>query len=114
RGTRESAHRSRGENARPVPFLEDAREIASAPDGPSFYLIPTTANLGGAYTMAGRVTEAIPILEDAVARAQAIGDRQGLADLWLGRAYLAVGRLAEARSWIEEAARTARERHSRG
>ena len=108
------AYRSKGENDRAVAFLEDAREIASAPDGPGFYLIPTTANLGGAYTMAGRVTEAIPILEDAVARAQAIGDRQGLADLWLGRAYLAVGRLAEARSWIEEAARTARERHSRG
>src|SRR4029453_14707989 len=61
-----------------------------------FYIVSST--LGGAYVLSGRVSEALPLLEQRVAM-EAMGSRSGLrgmARVGLSEAYLGLGRLNEA------------------
>jgi class 3 adenylate cyclase/tetratricopeptide (TPR) repeat protein len=74
--------------------------LARAPD--PFETAVVLGSLGDAYREQGKVAEAIPLLEQAVQDAQQYRSRQ--VQSWfftfLGRAYGAQGRTAEAREWI--------------
>jgi hypothetical protein len=62
-------------------------------------LVPRVAALmGAAYTLAGRATDALPLLEQAVEQAVAMRYMldHALRVTWLSEAYLLAGRLAEA------------------
>jgi hypothetical protein len=54
--------------------------------------------MGAAYTLAGRATDALPLLEQAVEQAVAMRYMldHALRVTWLSEAYLLAGRLAEA------------------
>ena len=51
--------------------------------------------LGYAYVLAGRVSDALPLLEQSVAT-EAMGIMRGRVHVWLSEAYLRLGRLDEA------------------
>jgi len=69
-------------------------------------LVPmVAAPLGAAYTLAGRPADAVPLLEQAVTQAvarQYLWD-QALRVVWLGEAYLRLGRLDEASAQAQQA-----------
>jgi tetratricopeptide (TPR) repeat protein len=78
-----------------------------------FHQIAT--DLGSAYALSGRVTEALPLLEQAVQRGTPI--RTVYHALWvagLGEAYRLAGRLGEAYALAERALAHAREHQERG
>jgi class 3 adenylate cyclase/tetratricopeptide (TPR) repeat protein len=81
-----------------------------------FWLPVATSLLGHAYTLAGRLAEAIPLLEDAVERAATMNRRvdQALWSAHLSEAYLAVGRIENARHYALLAAELARRHGERG
>jgi tetratricopeptide (TPR) repeat protein len=72
--------------------------------------------LGAAYTLAGRVADAIPLLTQAMEQATATETvfHQALCHLSLGEALLLAGRLEEAQALAEQALTLAREHHERG
>jgi tetratricopeptide (TPR) repeat protein len=69
------------------------------------YFPQIAAAVGAAYTLAGRVAEAVPLLTQAVEQTMAkeMVDEQGLCRLSLGEAYLLAGRLEEAQALAEQA-----------
>jgi tetratricopeptide (TPR) repeat protein len=81
-----------------------------------FWLPVATSLLGHAYTLAGRLAEAIPLLEDAVERAATMNRRvdQALWSAHLSQAYLAVGSTKNARHHALSAAELARRHGERG
>ncbi|MGH7403326.1 MAG: ATP-binding protein, partial [Candidatus Rokuibacteriota bacterium] len=95
--------------------LADALDVIEARDLPT--LFPWAAALQGrALALAARAAEAVPLLERAIERAQALpflfGHSQWVA--WLAHAQLLAGRPGEARRRAEEALRLSRERGERG
>jgi tetratricopeptide (TPR) repeat protein len=74
------------------------------------------APLGAAYTLAGRVTEAMPLLTQAMEQAITIGrvDFQTLSSLSLGETQMLAGRLEEAHALAERALAHARAHQERG
>ena len=74
------------------------------------------AALGAAYTLAGRVADAVPLLTQAMEQATAWKrvDIQALCRLSLGEAQLLAGRLEEAHALAERALALAREHQERG
>jgi tetratricopeptide (TPR) repeat protein len=72
--------------------------------------------LGAAYTLSGRVAEALPLLEQAVEQATFTGILYShtIAVTHLSEAYLHTGRLAEARQLAGQALHLSRERKERG
>jgi tetratricopeptide (TPR) repeat protein len=74
------------------------------------------AALGAAYTLGGRVAEAVPLLTQAVEQATARETvaYQALCHLSLGEAHLLAGRLEEAQALVERALALAREHQERG
>ena len=74
------------------------------------------AALGAAYTLAGRVADAVPLLTQAMEQAIAVErvDVQMLCRLPLGEAQLLAGRLEEAQTLAEQALMLAREHQERG
>jgi tetratricopeptide (TPR) repeat protein len=80
-------------------------------------LVPmVAAPLGAAYALAGRIADAVPLLEQAVAQAVA---RQYLWDhalrvVWLSEAYLRAGRLEEAGAQAQQALEFAQAHQERG
>jgi tetratricopeptide (TPR) repeat protein len=74
------------------------------------------APLGAAYTLAGRLTEAVPLLTQAMEQAMEMGrvDFQALCHLSLGEAQLLAGRLEEAHALAERALALARTHQERG
>jgi len=74
------------------------------------------APLGVAYALAGRTTNAVPLLEEAIAQAvarQYLWD-QALRVVWLGEAYLYAGGLAEAGTQAQQALEFAKTHQERG
>jgi tetratricopeptide (TPR) repeat protein len=69
------------------------------------------APLGAAYTLAGRVTEAMPLLTQAMEQAVTMGrvDFQTLSSLSLGETQMLAGRLEEAHALAERALALAHE-----
>jgi tetratricopeptide (TPR) repeat protein len=77
--------------------------------------VPYTAALGAAYTLAGRVAEGIPLLEEAIAKAE-VHNRanRSLFRSFLSQAYLLAARPEDAIRVAREGLTGARERHERG
>ena len=74
------------------------------------------AALGAAYTLGGRVADAVPLLTQAMEQTTATErvDFQALCRLSLGEAQLLAGRLEEAHALAERALALAREHQERG
>jgi tetratricopeptide (TPR) repeat protein len=104
-----------GDLDRALPLLARAVGICQDADLP-FYFPPMAAPLGAAYSLAGRVTEAMPLLTQAMEQAMTMGrvDFQTLSSLSLGETQMLAGRLEEAHTLAEGALTHARERQERG
>ena len=74
------------------------------------------APLGAAYALAGRTADALPLLEQAVEQALAMGFMIDHARrvVWLGEAYLLAGRLDEAYTQAQRALEFSRAHQERG
>jgi tetratricopeptide (TPR) repeat protein len=73
-------------------------------------------DMGAAYALAGRIAEALPLLEQAVEQATSLQYRayHTPSVTYLSEAYLLAGRLAEARQLAGQALELSRERKERG
>jgi class 3 adenylate cyclase/tetratricopeptide (TPR) repeat protein len=105
----------RGDLPRALPLLERAVGLCQEADLP-LYFHQLAAALGAAYTLGGRVTDAMSLLTQAMAQATAMErvDSQALCLLPLGEAHLAAGRLDEAHALTEGALAHARGHQERG
>ena len=104
-----------GDLPRALPLLE--RAVGLCQDVDFLLWFPWMAPaLGTAYTLAGRVADAVPLLAQAMEQATALG-QSGLPDacrLSLGEAQMLAGRLEEAHALAERALALAREHQERG
>ena len=95
--------------------LEQAVALCQNADLP-FYFPRMASVLGAAYTLGGRVADAVPLLTQALEQTTAtgmVGD-QALCQLSLSEAQLLTGRLEEAHILAERTLAHARERQERG
>ncbi len=108
-------HIRRGEPQRVVSMLERGLELSRTADFPVAAPL-IAAHLAHAYTLLGRVDEAIKLLEGAVEQAARMGimSAQSLRVAWLGEAYLADRRPEEAGREAERAVDLARRHGERG
>jgi tetratricopeptide (TPR) repeat protein len=91
-------------------WLERGLALCESEDLPIWF--PWIAScLGAAYVVGGRVTAAVPLLEQAVERAAHMGLMvyQARRQAWLGEAYLMAGRMPDALTCAEHALTLARE-----
>jgi tetratricopeptide (TPR) repeat protein len=98
-----------------LPRLEQAVGLCQDADLP-FYLPRMAAVLGAAYTLGGRVADAVPLLTRALEQTTArgmVGD-QALCRLSLGEAHMLTGRLEEVHALAEQALSLAREHQEQG
>src|SRR4030095_12711118 len=95
--------------------LERAVGICHEADLPA-YFPGIAAALGAAYTVAGRVADAVPLLTQAIEQPIATDPAgfQGLCSLSLGEAQVLAGRLEEAHALAERVLALARGRQERG
>jgi len=104
-----------GNLPRALPLLERALSICQEVDLP-FFFPSVAAALGAAYTLGGRITDAVlrltPALEQAIAM-EMVGD-QVLCSLSLGEAQMLAGRLEEAQALVERALALTRQHQERG
>jgi tetratricopeptide (TPR) repeat protein len=82
----------------------------------SVWFPATAADLGYAYTLSGRVAEALPLLEQAVDRAVSMKllYSHALWIAWLSEAYWRAGRLEEALKFARRTLDLSRDRQERG
>jgi tetratricopeptide (TPR) repeat protein len=104
-----------GDLPRAFPLLERAMGICHDADLPA-YFPPMAAALGAAYTLAGRIAEAAPLLTQALEQATAMDMivTQTLCILSLGEAHLLAGHLEEAHARAEQVLALARTHKERG
>jgi class 3 adenylate cyclase/tetratricopeptide (TPR) repeat protein len=104
-----------GDPPRALPWLERAVDICHEADLPA-YFPPMVLALGAAYTLGGRVADAVPLLTQAMEQATATerGGQQVLSSLSLGEAQMLAGRLEEAHVLAERALALACEHQERG
>ena len=104
-----------GDLSRALLRLERAIGICQDADLPYFFPWVASA-LGAAYTLAGRIADAVPLLIQALEQAATteMGIYQALCHLPLGEAQLLAGHLEEAHALAEQALRIAREHQERG
>jgi class 3 adenylate cyclase/tetratricopeptide (TPR) repeat protein len=104
-----------GDLPRALPLLERAVGICQEGDFPVFFP-QMAAPLGAAYTLAGRVADAVPLLTQALEQSIAteIVRYQALCRLSLGEAHLLADRLEAAHALAERALALAREHQERG
>jgi predicted ATPase len=108
-------HAMRGDAAQAIPLLE--RSVALCREGTyGLQLPPAASALGAALTLAKRVDEALPLLEQAVKAAVEMGLFGGLSRylVRLGRGKLAAGDVQEAYAIASRALETARTYRERG
>jgi class 3 adenylate cyclase/tetratricopeptide (TPR) repeat protein len=74
----------------------------------------TAAALGYAYALAGRMTEALPLLEQVQQTAALPSPLSALVVVWLGEIALHTGRLASVHALAEQALKLAQDRQERG
>jgi tetratricopeptide (TPR) repeat protein len=104
-----------GDLPRALPQLE--RAVGICQDEELLLFFPWMAGpLGEAYTLAGHIADAVPLLTQALEQSTATGSVyfQALCRLPLGEAYLLPGRLKEAHALAERALVLAREHQERG
>lgn len=100
----------KGDYAQATHCLERGLALCQDEDLPVWF--PWIASgLGAAYARCGRVTASLPLLEQAVERADHMGIMayQARRLAWLGEAYLLAGRMAEAHECAERALTLARD-----
>jgi len=104
-----------GDLPRAFPLLEQAVGLCQDAGLPIFFPWMATA-LGAAYTLGGRVTDAVPLLTQATEQstAMAMVVAQALCRLSLGEAHLLAGCLEEAHRFAEQALGLTRVRQERG
>jgi tetratricopeptide (TPR) repeat protein len=105
-----------GNLPRALPLLERAMEIFQEADIPSWFSWMAPA-LGEAYTMGGRVADALSLLTQAMEQSIAmemVGCWQALCSLPLGKAQLLAGHLEKAYALAERALALAHEHQERG
>jgi tetratricopeptide (TPR) repeat protein len=104
-----------GDLPRALPLLERSMGLCQDLDLPHWFPFVGGA-LGAAYTLAGRVGDAVPLLTQATERATASEMRvhQGFCRLFLGEAQVLAGRLEEAQVLAERGLVLAREHQERG
>jgi class 3 adenylate cyclase/tetratricopeptide (TPR) repeat protein len=104
-----------GDLHRALPWLERAVSICYEADLPA-YLAWMAAALGAAYTLSGRIADAVPLLAQTMEQSVATGRVlfETLCRLSLGEAHLMVGRLEEAQALAEQVLAHAREHQERG
>ena len=104
-----------GDLPRGLPRLERAMGICQEADLPVYF--PWIAGaLGAAYTLGGRVADAVPLLTQAMEQtiATAMAGDQTLCSLPLGEAHLVAGRLEEAHALAEDTLALARAHQQQG
>src|SRR5207244_1877414 len=104
-----------GDVPRALPLPEWAVGIGRDADLPLFFLRMAPA-LGAAYTLAGRVADAVPLLTQALEQATAMewAGYEAHCRLSLGEAQVLAGCLDEAHTLAERARALAREHQERG
>ena len=104
-----------GDLPRALPRLERAVGLCQEADLPLFFPWMAAA-LGAAYTLAGRVADAVSLLTQAMEQATAteIVGTQALCRLSLGEAQVLAGRLEEAHALAERTLALARAHQERG
>jgi tetratricopeptide (TPR) repeat protein len=104
-----------GDLHRALPWLERAVGICQDADL-SGWFPRMGAALGQAYTLDGRIADAVPLLTQAIAQSAATGraHHEMLCSLSLGEAYMLAGRLEEADVLAERALAFARQHQERG
>jgi tetratricopeptide (TPR) repeat protein len=104
-----------GDLSMALPRLERAVGLCQNAGFPALF-VRMAATLGAAYTLAGRVADAVPLLTQAMAQATAVErlDVQNVCRLPLGEAQLLAGHLGEAQTLAEQALMFAREHQERG
>jgi len=104
-----------GDLPRALPRLERAMGICHEADLPAYFPWMATA-LGAAYTLGGRVADAVPLLTQAMEQAIAMEriDTQALCRLSLGEAQVLAGLLEEAHALAERTLALARAHQERG
>jgi tetratricopeptide (TPR) repeat protein len=104
-----------GDLPRALPRLARAVGLCQDEDLPDYFPW-TAAALGAAYTLAGRIADAVPLLTQALEQGTAMEREhfETLCSLSLGEAYLLVGRLEEAYTLAERALALARAHQERG
>jgi tetratricopeptide (TPR) repeat protein len=96
-----------------LPVLERAVGICHEADLPA-YFPQIAAALGAAYTLSGRVTDAVPLLTRALEQHVAAVSFQALCSLSLGEAQMWAGHLEEAQALAERALAQAHAHQGRG
>ena len=104
-----------GDLQRALPRLERAVGICQDADLPGWFP-RMAAPLGAAYTLAGRVADALPVLTQAMAQTTAMGrvDFQARCRLPLGEVQLVAGHLEEAQTLAKQALTHARAHQEHG
>jgi class 3 adenylate cyclase/tetratricopeptide (TPR) repeat protein len=104
-----------GDLSRAPPLLERAVGLCQEADLPAWFPLMAAA-LGAAYTLDGRVADAVPLLMQAMEQITAIETVEGQVQCYLalGEAQLLAGRLEEAHALAERALAYARAHQERG
>jgi tetratricopeptide (TPR) repeat protein len=104
-----------GDLHRALPLLERAVGLCQDADLPVYFPLMAAA-LGAAYTLSGRVADAVPLLTQAMEQAAAAetANDWALCGLSLGEAHLRAGSLEEAHTLAERTLALAREHQERG
>ena len=104
-----------GDLPRALPLLKRAMSICRDADFPSFFS-QVCAGLGAAYTLGGRIADAVLLLTQALEQSVTMEsvDIQALCSLSLGEAQMLSGHLEEAHALAERARAVAREHQRRG
>jgi tetratricopeptide (TPR) repeat protein len=104
-----------GNLSRALPRLERAVGLCQDADIPAYFPVMAEA-LGAAYTLAGRVADAVPLLTHALEQTMVMGTvgNETRCRLFLGEAQILAGRLEEAHAVAERARALAREHQERG
>jgi len=104
-----------GDLHKAVPVLERGLRLCEIGQISTFFIL-TAASLGYAYTLSGRVAEALPLLEQVLEEARRSGSMgdHALYVAWLSEAYLLADRQADALALAQRALERARAQQERG
>jgi tetratricopeptide (TPR) repeat protein len=105
----------KGDFAKSVEILERSMRICNSANVP-VYVPYVASRLGAAYANSGRISEAIPLLEQGIENSAAAGRLAflSLSTAWLSEGYLLSGRMEEASSIAHRAFNLSKEHKERG
>jgi tetratricopeptide (TPR) repeat protein len=105
--------RRQGDLHRALPQLERAMSLCQEADLPMWFSA-IAVELGAAYTLSGRVADAVPLLTRALAQTIEASGSQGNGSVSLGEVHLLAGRLEEAHTLTKRTLAFACEHQERG